>query len=126
MTAHPWNPNRLAVAVACVALSAPALAQQQPQQRVQPSRVNATRNAPAGVATPQAQPQVQPPTLTQISPNRGAAGDTVTLTGQNFGTSDEVLDHRTVFRQYLLHILNGNDADSLQRNVLGIVLCQFL
>ena len=45
---------------------------------------------------------------------------------QNFGTSDEVLDHRTVFRQYLLHILNGNDADSLQRNGLGIVLCQLL
>jgi hypothetical protein len=58
MTPHRWNWNRLTAAAACVALSAPALARQQPQQRVQPPRANTSRAAPAGAA-PQAQPQVQ-------------------------------------------------------------------
>src|SRR3954454_21060303 len=33
---------------------------------------------PVGGPVPQPQPQAQPPTLSQISPNRGAVGDTVT------------------------------------------------
>src|SRR5438093_9839540 len=40
-----------------------------------------------GGPVPQPQPQVLPPSLTQVSPNQGAAGTQVTLTGKNFGST---------------------------------------